>query len=117
MSYLFADEDYEVRASLREYCKHHPTEQIVSDCGMFDAPCGMCEYEGDTFSRWAEVFAALPVACEWSLSPIAPVCRDFCPTIALPCLTAERWEAYMDSVMRAYDEDSLTSGPEYPIPF
>ena len=28
-------------------CPRHPREVIRSDDGMFDAPCGACEYEMD----------------------------------------------------------------------
>lgn len=104
MSYLFADDFEGFSGGLRENCSRHPSEQIVSDCGMFDAPCGACEAEGEAFSQWAELFLTLPVACVWDLSPLAATCRS--TDEALTCLTAEGWEAYCEAVMRAYDDEA-----------
>jgi hypothetical protein len=45
-NYIHPDDDcYDGPGSNYEYCKYHPS-QVVSN-GMFDAPCGACEAEGD----------------------------------------------------------------------
>jgi len=63
-----AEDIYEEQADIVIFdprrCPRHPNVQTSSDDGMFDAPCGECEYESDS---WAERY-------EWE-RPDRPIAR------------------------------------------
>lgn len=48
-------------------CHRHPEVRTSSDDGMFDAPCGRCESEGDEhcdWSEWKEALVASGPTCD-----------------------------------------------------
>ncbi len=96
VSYLDADEltGYEEHCrdeggDMYAYCRHHPT-QIVSN-GMFDAPCGACEGEGEdhaNWSEWKEELAASGPTCDDIFAPWNP--NRYCRTPhIMECYTSQ----------------------------